>query len=293
MRRITVGTDGTEHGRSAVQWAAHEAVLRGAALDIVCAFEWSWEAQYESGTENVDIARQLAEAVTSKALAQARAVEPAVVVDSDARCGNTVMQLLQAADETNADLIVVGSRGHGGFASLMLGSVSQRIATHANRPVVVVRGRAETAAGPIAVGVDDSPAADLVLATAFEAARERGATLSVIRTFLPPAPLWVGTDIVPTDIDTPELDAAERERVNEQLAPWRNKYADVLVETLLSHDSAAAVLVGVSHGAQLVVVGSRGRGALAGTLLGSTGLQLLHHADCPVLIARAVPEAAR
>jgi len=158
---------------------------------------------------------------------------------------------------------------------------------------VVVRGRAETAAGPIAVGVDDSPAADLVLATAFEAARERGATLSVIRTFLPPAPLWVGTDIVPTDIDTPELDAAERERVNEQLAPWRNKYADVLVETLLSHDSAAAVLVGVSHGAQLVVVGSRGRGALAGTLLGSTGLQLLHHADCPVLIARAVPEAAR
>jgi nucleotide-binding universal stress UspA family protein len=88
------------------------------------------------------------------------------------------------------------------------------------------------------------------------------------------------------DLDTSQPDAgAERQRLDDRLAPWRNKFPDVPVETMLSHDSAAAVLTAISYSAQLVVVGSRGHGALAGSLLGSTGLHLLHHAACSVLIA--------
>ena len=90
----------------------------------------------------------------------------------------------------------------------------------------------------------------------------------------------------PGELTTPESDVRERERLLDQLAGWREKYPEVRVEALVSHAGAAAVLVGVSRTAQLVVVGSRGHGAVAGTLLGSTGLQLIHHADCPVLIAR-------
>jgi len=74
--------------------------------------------------------------------------------------------------------------------------------------------------------------------------------------------------------------------VEELLAPWREKFPAVPVEVLVSHAGAASVLVEFSHRAQLVVVGSHGHGVVAGTLLGSTGQQLLHHANCPVLIVR-------
>ena len=87
------------------------------------------------------------------------------------------------------------------------------------------------------------------------------------------------------------LDAREREHLEEQLAPWRLRYPAVDAEAVVSPDGAAAVLVAVSHRAQLVVVGSRGHGTVANTLLGSTGVQLLHHAGCPVLIVRGVKAA--
>ena len=161
------------------------------------------------------------------------------------------------------------------------------MATHAPCPVVIVRGRGDVTDGPIAVGVDDTDTADQVPQTAFQAASERDAALAVVRTFLPPIPLWLG-DAPSTTISTPEDDAAEHARVEDLLAPWRQKFPQVPVEVMVSHDSAAAVLFGVSHGTQLVIVGSRG--TIASVLLGSTGMQLLHHADCPVWIARAAKD---
>lgn len=85
---------------------------------------------------------------------------------------------------------------------------------------------------------------------------------------------------------TPAQDDTERAQLVDQLAPWRRKYPDVPVEVVLTHDGAAAALVDASTRAQLVVVGSHGRGTIRGTLLGSASLQLLHHADCPVMIVR-------
>jgi nucleotide-binding universal stress UspA family protein len=282
--RIVVGTDGTDSSKAAVRWAAREAVRRGSLLEVVHAFDWEWaSARYDSGSEYIDLARQSADAIVAAATDQAQAAAPAVRVRADSRIGRPVPQLLDRA--AGAELVVLGSRGRGGFASLLLGSVSQHVATHAPCSAAVVRGTGDTE-GPVAVGVDDSTAAGLVLETAFEAAASRGCPLAVVRTYLPLAPLWVANDVPPTDFDTPEQDAAERERLDEQLTPWREKFPDVPVETMLSHDSAAAVLTGVSHGSQLVVVGSRGHGTLAGTFLGSTGLQLLHHAACPVLVVR-------
>jgi nucleotide-binding universal stress UspA family protein len=107
----------------------------------------------------------------------------------------------------------------------------------------------------------------------------------VIRTYLPPPPLWMA-GVPVAELSTPREDAEEHQRVDELLAPWRHKYPATKADVLVSHDSPAAVLSGVSHGTQLVIVGSHGHGSIAGALLGSTGIQLLHHADCPVLIAR-------
>lgn len=290
-KEILVGTDGTAASHAAVQWAAREAQRRSLPLRIVHAFDWQWEAaRYDAGTEYIDVARQLADAVVAAARVEAKAVAPSVLIELDTLIGNPAPLLLAAAE--HAELLVVGSRGRGGFASLLLGSVSQRVATHAPCPVVVVRGRGDVGEGAVAVGVDDSPAADHVLATAFEAAASRDTSLAVIRTYLPATPLWMG-DVPAVVVHTPQEDAAEHERLEELLAPWRQKFPQVPVEVMVSHDSPAAVLVGVSHGAQLVVVGSRGHGTIAGALLGSTGAQLLHHADCPVLIARSPAKEAQ
>ncbi|MEU8233213.1 universal stress protein [Actinoplanes sp. NPDC048967] len=290
-KEILVGTDGTAASQAAVQWAALEAQRRRLLLRIVHVFDWEWRAaRYDSGTEYIDVSRQLAEAVVANASAQARAVAPGVPLELDTLIGNPAPRLLAAADDT--DLVVLGSRGRGGFASLLLGSVSQRVATHAPCPVVVVRGRGNVLDGPVAVGVDDSPAADHVLATAFEAAAGRDAALTVIRTYLPPPPLWMA-GVPVTEFSTPEEDAAEHRRVEDLLTPWRQKYPGVKVDITVSHESPAAVLTGVSYSAQLVVVGSHGHGSIAGALLGSTGIQLLHHADCPVLIARPAGSETR
>ena len=288
---IVVGTDGSDGSRAAVRWAAGEAQRRGTPLHIVHALDWEWHAaRYNIGGEYLVEARRHADDLIADATAEARAVAPGVRIESHALVGSPAPRLMEAS--ADADLLVVGNRGRGGFASLLLGSVSQRLGLHASCPVVVVRGHSET--GPVAVGVDDSPAADQVLEAAFTAAAGRGAGLAVIRTYLPPPPLWLAGNVAATEVEAPEQDAIERERLDHQVTPWREKYPDVPVETMISHDSAAAVLVGVSNGAQLIVVGSRGHGALAGTFLGSTGMQLLHHAECPVLIVRArVAEGAR
>lgn len=138
-KEILVGTDGTAASHAAVQWAAREAQRRGLPLRIVHAFDWQWEAaRYDAGAEHIDIARLLADAVVAAARDQARAVAPGLRIELDPLIGEPAPQLLAAAEE-GAELLVVGSRGRGGFAGLLLGSVSRRVAAHAPCPVAVVR----------------------------------------------------------------------------------------------------------------------------------------------------------
>ncbi len=257
--QIIVGTDGTASSRAAVEWAAREASRRRVPLRIVHVFDWEWaSARYDAGSEYLDVARQLADAVTEMATSQARAVAPRISLETDALIGNPAPRLLEETE--NAALVVLGNRGRG-----------------------------DVTEGPIAVGVDDTDTADQVLRTAFQTAAERDTALIAVRTYLPPTPLWIG-DVPATLMETPEEDAAEHAQIETLLAGWRQKYPQVPVEVMVSHHSAAAVLVGISHGAQLIIVGTHGHGAIASALLGSTGTQLLHHADCPVWIARTTKD---
>jgi nucleotide-binding universal stress UspA family protein len=142
MNTIVVGVDGSNCAREALRFAVHEAALRNARLRIVCAWEIP-PAIYGGGfapvlgQETLDDFRIGADGVVEEALAQAKELEHAVECQSRVAQGQPADVLLQQADD--ADLIVVGNRGHGGFASLMLGSVSHQVVQHAPCPVTVVR----------------------------------------------------------------------------------------------------------------------------------------------------------
>lgn len=282
---IIVGTDGTDSSATAVEWAAAEAHRRRTPLRIVHAFDWDRrESRFDIGNEYIDVPRMLADAVVAAAAGGARSACPDVEVQTDTRIGYPVPQLLEEARD--AELLVLGNRGHGGFTGLRIGSVSQRLALHAPCPVAIVRGPAD-ADGPVAAGVDDSPAAEHVLPTAFDAAAERACPLVVIRSFRREMPAWLA-NVLPVR-RTPEQDAAARATLIEQVDPWRAKYPEVPVETVVTEDSAAGALVAASRWARLVVIGSRGHGVTGGTLVGATSLQLLDHAESPVLISRGEP----
>ncbi len=284
---IVVGTDGSAHSQYALRWAAREAQRRNASLRVLFGYNWPWSGnQFETAQDIRQVAQEQAEQVIANAIGVVREVAPQMTVTGAAITGEPVQMLVEASK--HAVLTVVGNRGHGGFTSLLLGAVGQRVATHAAGPVVVVRGRADTDRGPIVVGVDGSPAAAEALGVAFEMAASRGCELTAVNAYAVPHPPW-GVDVAPLTYVRAEVEAEARKGLEQALTPWREKYPDVKVGTLVARGSAAQVLVGASHGSQLVVVGSRGHGDLAGTIIGSVGLQLLHHADCPVLVVRPHP----
>jgi nucleotide-binding universal stress UspA family protein len=204
-------------------------------------------------------------------------------VRRETEVGEPADVLLAAA--RSAALIVVGNRGRGAFSSVMLGSVSQAVAAHAPCPVVVVRGRVVPSTGPVVVGVDDSPTGRAALDAAFRQAAARGCLLQAVRAFRDPEPSLM-PDIAPSILRLEEGLAAEGKLLADLLVPLRERYREVKVIELVDRGDAADALARASRHARLVVVGSRSRGPRVGTILGSVGLNLLHHADCPVMLVR-------
>ncbi|WP_327002091.1 universal stress protein [Dactylosporangium sp. NBC_01737] len=274
-QRIVVGYDGSDESRKAVDWAAAEAGRTGAQLQIVHGYHVMWPGIYYDVTaELVEAAERAGEQLVGDAVARVRERHDGIDVIGTAVHAPGASTLLDLSEA--AHLLVVGSRGAGGVSNLLLGSVSQQVATHARTPVVVVRGHGDAVGGPVVVGVDGSASAETALRLAFEAATARGTELVAVRAYLPPSPVLVPRDAA---------EAAERAALESSLAGWRERYPGIKVEAVVAAGRAAKVLIGASHTAQLVVVGSRGHGGFTGLLLGSVGQQLMHHAECPVLIA--------
>jgi nucleotide-binding universal stress UspA family protein len=282
-REIVVGVDGSPASRAALAWASAEAARRECGLTILHAYDWHViGARAPIGGPLADDARHRAEQLVATAVAEAKAVAPALSVHGQAVRGAAGPTLVAAAEP--AELVVVGSRGRGGFASLLLGSVSQQVATHATGPVVVVRGRPDPV-GSIVVGVDGSEAAHDALGIAFEEAGLRQTRIVAVRVYTLPT-AW-GNEMASYADDREERRRFELEALLDDLAPWKEKYEQTPIEAVVVEAHPAGALTGLSHTAQLVVVGTRGHGGFSGLLLGSVSLQLLHHAECPVLIARA------
>jgi nucleotide-binding universal stress UspA family protein len=283
-RPVVVGVDGSASALGAVRWAAVEADRRGAPLRLVTAFSWEPDRGHPGRGEHyreelLERARQhlVADAVT----AAERAV-PGLDVSSEVMVGFPIGTLY---DETaRAQLLVLGTRGLGGVTGLLAGSVAVALSAHAACAVVVVRGedRDPFSPEPVVVGVDGSPNSEAAVGFAFRAAAARKVGLVAVHA-------WADAMIDPQVaalLDWAALEDDQRTLLSGRLAAQTEEHPEVPVTRLLVRAGATHALVEQSKDAQLVVVGSRGRGNAAGLVLGSVSHGVLHRSHCPVAVVR-------
>ncbi len=204
--------------------------------------------------------RDLARQILAEAMERAEAAAPDTPVDGEVVDGRAAAVLL--ADAREAALVVVADRGIGGFTGLLLGSVAGHLAAHAPCPVLVSRGSSDPAR-PVLVGIDGSPTGDAAAGFAFETAALRGADV------------WALHAATAADSD---------EVVGAALRGCRARWPAIVVRADRVVDEPRRALLAASLEAQLLVVGTRGRGGILGLLLGSVSQAVLHHAQCPVAV---------
>jgi nucleotide-binding universal stress UspA family protein len=295
--RITVGVDGSAGSTAAVAWAAKIASRRHLRLKIVSGLQVAG-LYYGGGMTGAGAATLFAaiQADGERAVAEARALAASIdkdlVVTTDLPNDPPVPMLIE--ESRHARMLVVGRTGTGGFADMLVGGTAASVVSHAHCPVAVVRGRHDSTdvpdAGPVVVGVDGSPNSEQAIAVAFEEASLRGVPLVAVHA-------WAdvtyedtrGTARIRTQPES--LEEGEERLLVERLGGWQEKYPDVEIRRVLVRDRPRHALLEASETAQLVVVGSRGRGGFAGMLLGSTSQALVQHAGCPVLVVRPEPKA--
>ncbi|MFJ6776092.1 universal stress protein [Kitasatospora sp. NPDC091257] len=275
---VLAGVDGSPQSAAAAHWAAAEAVRRGASLRLVHA--WPWLTDGVSSFADADDLPEAVRRTLAEAAEDIRGLHPDLAVETDAVLDAPVDGLLAAAAE--AELLVLGSRGRGGFTGLLLGSVSMSVAGRSTVPLVVVREEGEAAAGEVVVGVDAHTPETEVLDFAFREAALRGARVRAVHGWeLPPVFGYAGGAVPAAELA--QLEALEAKLLSLALAGPREQHPEVeVVEDV--QIGAARALVEVSAGAALVVVGRGRRPVEFGPRLGRVAHAVLHHAEAPVAV---------
>jgi nucleotide-binding universal stress UspA family protein len=288
-RPITVGVDGSPESTAAAAWAAREAVRRELPLRIVHA--WQWQPYDIALAADRDTQGEWAAEVTRAAERTVAGRHPGLAVSSEVLEGSPVDSL--TAETVGAELLVLGSRGHGAVVGFLLGSVGQQVLADAERPVVLVRSddRAESEAGgrEIVVGQHGEPEdSEAALAFAFRTAAARGAAVRVVRAWsLPPVFAYSPGSLQLLD-EAGGLEPYEKKALSEAVRPARDLFPDVPVTEHVEMGSAGQVLLSVAGGAQLMVVGRRASRLAVGSRIGSVAHALVHHAPCPVAVVPPV-----
>jgi nucleotide-binding universal stress UspA family protein len=294
MTSIVVGVDGSVHSVAALRWSAREARIRGGDLGTVTAvLVWDlFNQRHADGTQRFDpdYDERSADAALLATLEAALGAEEAAAVARKPVCDVPAQGLTEAARD--ADLLVVGARGLGGFRGLLLGSVSQQVLHHAHGPVAIVRGSEDQPHEPsptpdgerIVVGVDGSPSSRAASAWAVTEARLRGATVQAVHAW--EVPMIYGPVGATFPYDTTDLERSARavldEVVDEAVAATGGQ--EVAVERIVTPGGPAASVLGTAEGADLVVIGRRGLGGFKRLMLGSVSENIARHAPCPVVV---------
>jgi len=284
---LVVGVDGSEPSLRAVDWAADEATLRGVSLRLLYACLWE---RYEGAALARDIGKPsaLPQDIVDAAAQRARERQPGLKVSGDVVFEEPEYALVNEGRKASA--LVVGTRGRGGLADLLLGSVSLAVAAHAPCPVIVLRGSQDNQATPathgrVLLGVGEDAKESPAVRFAVEEARRRGVPLEAVQAWRCPAR---------ESTDHPLL-AGEPARLHEERAvealdeALQDLPPDVEVHRRTIEGHARTVLVDASHHADLLVVGARHRNGHVGLQLGRVAHAALHHSACPVAV---VPQQA-
>ena len=285
MQRIVVGTDESDGAVGALTWAADEAERHGAELVAVLA--WGYLDQHRA-TPDTDFDPEYDEAAAAAALDAI--VERALGAERAASVTHRVVNDLapQALVDAgrDADLLVVGARGLGVVRGALVGSVSQHCLHHAPCAVAVIREIAAPASpARVVVGVDGSETARRALAWALEEGRARQAEVEVVNAWHPP---YVGAyPYDPAALDLEVFEQGARGLVAVVLDGQDVTGLPAPPKVTVVSDTAAQAVITAAAGADLIVIGSRGRGGFKGLLLGSVSQQVAHHAPCPVVVVPA------
>lgn len=284
---VVVAVDGSPASRVAVDWAARDAQLHGLPLTVVhvkspmIVGPWVdlpvptqfWAAQGRRAQEVIDGAMRW----VSDAISDSPTIDVRQVIVAD-----TIVPTLVDMSR-HADLMVVGSRGLGGVARLALGSVSTGLIHHAHCPVSVIHDQdplmPDPSHAPVLVGVDGSTDSELATAIAFEEASRRGVLLVAVHA-------WSDNGVDPDGEYWLTAHRSVHEALDRRLSSWTERYPDVALRRVVERGRPASVLLEHAEKAQLLVVGSHGRGECASLLLGSVSSAVVQSARMPVIVAR-------
>ncbi|MDR3084516.1 MAG: universal stress protein [Streptomyces sp.] len=290
-RTITVGLDGSPESRSAVEWAAREAELRGLPVKLVQVWEPMSEPVALVQLLGADIHQHWTERIPRETAENLRQSHPDLEVTSEQLTGGTAEVLTRAAQD--AELLVLGSRGLSGIGGFLVGSVGLAVVARTDRPVVLVRAdeqrrgtdekdTADTAHRPVVLGVDITEPHEKLIEFAFDAAARRKAPLHAVHGWNPP-PYYAYSMNLDAGAHL-SMAQGEAAALTEVLRPWREKFPDVEVVEESRCGSPASLLIDASREASLVVVGRRIRRTSVGTHIGPFTHAVLHHAAAPVAV---------
>ena len=292
LRGIVAGVDGSACSTQAARWAAREAAMRNETLTLVHGLAMQMSTVSGWGLSTVPLPEDFGHGQQNQAQ---RLLDEATAIakDSVGQEGTSlhishvvlssplVPTLIDLTEQ--AQLVVVGSRGQGALRRGPLGSVSTALVHHAHCPVAVIQDDAKSsptpAAAPVLVGIDGSPTSELATAIAFDEASWRAVELVALHA-------WIDADWPIPGVDRSAATSAAHETLAERLAGWQERYPDVTVRRVVVLAHPAQHLLDEAESAQLVVVGSRGRGGFAGMMLGSVSTAVVHAARIPVIVAR-------
>ena len=296
---VAVGVDGSAESMIAARWAAQEAIRRRLSLTLVNGFAAPLTGYRPGHPPPPDLAealRRVSHDVLTAAASELRDRFPELEMRAAAVHDDPRRAVVDVAE--HAALTVVGSRGRGRIPELLLGSVALYVAAHARSPVAVVPPTADVgavpAAGPILLGVDGSADCDAAVGFAFAEASVRDTSLLAVTVWDDLA--YRGFAKGAGQIG-PLADDEQQAVLAEQLAGWVDTYPEVDVRRVVLRGRPAERLLGfgrdlpIEQQPQLLVVGSRGRGRVAGLLLGSISQHLICGSRIPVVVVRRAPAA--
>ena len=289
--KIIVGVDGSEPSFEALRWAAHEARRRKAQIKVVSCYNvpayGGLDGAIYPSSVDVDTLKAETAAIVRQAIEVVEAIDPQLVIEGVTHMSAPVIGITAAA--VSGDEIVVGATGHSGVLDGLVGSVTTGVTHRAHVPVIVVPSKATSevtaAMKSIVVGVDGSPESLLALEWAYSEALASGAELNVVHAWVCP---YTISETSVLEVRKPmEHAAAKVLQSSLDSLGRRLTNGSVIVHSTLCEKAPAEALLKESEGADLLVVGSRGRGGLRSLVLGSVSRAVLHNAVSPVTVVRA------